>query len=156
MVGCTIGYGDLAPTTQKERLLAIFFIPLVVLFMTHWLGFFANYIIESKNERFRTQFELRDLTEADLSAMDVSGSGKVTRAEFLEFMLVAMNKIDFELVDELSEYFQTLDVDGNGEISRDDLIENARRKLKTPRRKLELAAYKRRLLSTKQDAAGTN
>ena len=79
--------------------------------------------------------------------MDVNGNGKVTRAEFLEFMLVAMNKIDYDLVDELHEYFNKLDSRGTGELSRADLVENARRKLKDTRRKLELAAYKQQLLN---------
>jgi hypothetical protein len=144
--GCTIGYGDLTPTTQDQKFLAIFFIPLSCLVMGHWLGYVANRIIEGRSSRFRIQYCARELTQDDLDAMDVNEDGKVTRAEFLEFMLLAMNKIDYEMVDELQAYFGKLDVAGTGELSRANLVEAARRKLKSPRRKLELASYKHRLL----------
>jgi Ca2+-binding EF-hand superfamily protein len=84
--------------------------------------------------------------------MDADGDGKVTRSEFLEFMLLALNKIDYELVEELEAYFNRLDVDGTGELSRDNLVHAAKRKLKSPRRKLELAAYKGRLLNQAAEA----
>jgi hypothetical protein len=89
----------------------------------------------------------------ELYAMDNNGDGQVSRAEFLEFMLVAMNKIDYELVDELEETFNRLDVNGTGVLSKETMVEAAKRKLKSPRRKLELAAYKRHLLSQAADAA---
>ena len=142
----TVGYGDLAPTTPTAKLMSIFFIPLACGTMGQWLGVVANWIIEGRSARFRKQMGNRELTQRDLEIMDINGDGVVSRAEFLEFMLVAMNKIDQELVDELRDHFNKLDVDGTGELSRDDLVEAARRKLKQPVRKLELAAYKRRIL----------
>jgi hypothetical protein len=72
--------------------------------------------------------------------------GKVAWFEFLEFMLVAMKKVDPELLDELRDYFDRLDVSNTGELSKDTLIEMARRKMKSPRRKLELYEYKQHLL----------
>jgi hypothetical protein len=149
--GCTIGYGDLTPTTETEKFLAVFFIPLACLVTGHWLGYFANHIIESHSSRFLHRYEAQELTQDDLDAMDVNCDGMVTRAEFLEFMLLAMNKIDADLVDELQNYFHKLDTSSRGVLDREDLVEIARRKLKNPRRKLELAAYKCELL--KQAAA---
>lgn len=64
-------------------------------------------------------------------------------------MLVAMNKVDKELIDELRAHFRRLDVDGKGELSKASLVAIARKKLKSPARKLELALYKKNLL-TKQ------
>ena len=57
-----------------------------------------------------------------------------------------MKKVDPELLDELRDYFDRLDVANTGELSKDTLIEMARRKMQSPRRKLELYAYKQRLL----------
>jgi hypothetical protein len=78
--------------------------------------------------------------------MDDNQDGHVTRAEFLEFMLVAMNKIDESLVQELRQHFDQLDYDGTGDLTRDDLVTAARRKLTNPKNKMRLAVYKQRLL----------
>lgn len=131
-----------------QRLAAVVYIPLVCLIMGHWLGYVANVIIELQSSRFRKKrLDRRELAQDDLDAMDVTGDGAVTWAEFLEFMLVAMDKVDYDLIDELQTYFRQLDLDETGELSRDDLVEAARRKLKLVRRKLELACYKRRVMN---------
>jgi hypothetical protein len=145
-IASTIGYGDLTPQTQTGRLIAIFFIPIACGTMGQWLGLVANWIIERRQAKFRKSLGNRELTQRDLDIMDENGDGFVSRAEFLEFMLVAMNKIDQELVDELRNHFDKLDADGTGELSREDMVEAARRRLKSPTHKLELAAYKRQLL----------
>ena len=148
VTSCTIGYGDLVPSTQLERLAAVIYIPLVCLIMGHWLGYVANAIIERQSSKFRKKrLEHRELTQDDLDAMDVNGNGKVSWAEFLEFMLVAMEKVDYEMVDELQTCFRSLDVARTGELSRADLVEAARRKLRSASRKLELATYKRRVIN---------
>jgi potassium channel subfamily K len=145
-VASTIGYGDLAPHTQAGRSIAIFFIPIACGAMGKWLGLVANWIIEGRQAKFRKNLRNRELSLRDLDIMDENGDGLVSRAEFLEFMLVAMNKIDQELVIELRSHFDKLDTDGTGELSREDMVETARRKLKSPSHKLKLAAYKHQLL----------
>ena len=82
----------------------------------------------------------------DLEIMDVNGHGHISHAEFLEFMLVAMNKVDKEFIEELHHHFTQLDVDGTGVLSKGDLIEHACCKLWCIQSKLELAAYKQHLL----------
>lgn len=67
-------------------------------------------------------------------------------------MLVAMNKVDPELLDEIRDYFDRLDVNNTGELSKDDLIVMVRRKMKNPRRKLELHAYKQHLIEISHQA----
>ena len=113
------------------------------------LGIIAQSIMERRSAQFRAMYYTKrhkELTSRDLMAMDVNGDGKVSRAEFLEFMLLAMKKVDTDLIQELQEYFDRLDVLGSGELSKDDLIALARRKLASPERKKELADYKRRLM----------
>lgn len=140
------GYGDYAPRTEEEKMIAIFFIPIAVGAMGVWLSGVANIIVESRSARYRKSMIMKELTQHDLDIMDRDGDGIVTRAEFLEFMLVAMNKIDQNLVDDLRSHFDQLDADGTGELTRDDLVEVARRKLKRPSHKLKLGSYKQRLL----------
>jgi hypothetical protein len=142
----TIGYGDVTPPTQTGRFIAIFFIPIACGAMGQWLGIVANFIIGGRQAKFRENLGNRELTQRDLDIMDEDGDGLVSRAEFLEFMLVAMNKIDTELVNDLRSHFNKLDTDGTGELSRQDLLEAARRKLQSPTHKLKLAEYKQQLL----------
>ena len=111
-----------------------------------WLSGVAGIVVESRSAQYRKSMRMKDLTQQDLDVMDRDGNGTVTRAEFLEFMLIAMNKIDQELVDELRMHFDRLDADGTGELTKDDLIQVARAKLKSPLHKLRLSTYKKRLL----------
>lgn len=153
VTSCTIGYGDLVPTTQMERFLAIIYIPLACLIMGQWLAFVANRIIEHQSSQFRkNRLQLRELTSDDLEAMDINGNGQVSWAEFLEFMLIAMEKIDYELIDDLHSYFNKLDSSNDGVLSTEDLVEASRRKMKCARRKLELSSYKQKLLASCNEA----
>lgn len=108
----------------------------------------AGRIIEARSSRFRRQLEQKDMTEEDLECMDADGDGRVSKAEFLAFMLVAMKKIDKDLVDELDRYFERLDTVRSGYLSREDLIETARRKLRDdPIQCMQRRIYKQQLLS---------
>lgn len=146
ITAATVGFGDLAPQTQSERLLAVPFILLVVGVMGHWLGVAAKAIIDRRQQEFRKRFEARELTLNDLLVMDDNGDGKVTLAEYLAFMLVAMNKVDQELITDLTAQFNRLDVDGTGCLEKEDLIIVAKRKLHSSKRKLQLCQYKQELL----------
>jgi Ca2+-binding EF-hand superfamily protein len=144
----TVGYGDFHPASQTGRLLAIFFITISVGAMGHWLSLVAGLIMENKQSALRKQMQAKELTMEDLEVMDEDGDGQVTQIEFLEFMLVAMNKVDSETVKGLKEYFHRLDRDGNGTLSKDDLVDTVKGKLPTSaRHKLELSSYKNELLS---------
>lgn len=115
--------------------------------MGQLLAFAAGRIIEARSSRFRHQLEQKDLTEEDLQCMDADGDGRVSKAEFLAFMLVAMKKIDQDLVDELDQHFEKLDTLRSGFLSREALIETARRKLRNdPIQHMQRQLYKQQLL----------
>jgi potassium channel subfamily K, other eukaryote len=141
----TLGFGDVAPTSQPGRLATAIFIPLAVGTMGHWLAIVAKYIVDQRQQAFRQTLQAEGISLADLQAMDTDDDGNVSRAEFLEFMLLAMNKVDKSLLEELRAHFDRLDSDRSGALSKDDLIALARKQLKKPSRKLELARYKRKL-----------
>jgi hypothetical protein len=143
----TVGYGDYSPVTQRGRLLAIFFIPFAVGAMGHFLSSVAEAIMDRRLQSVRVQLASRELSAEDLEIMDTDGDGKVSRAEFLELMLVAMNIVDKEFIDELRQHFGRLDVDGTGILSKEDLVHVARGKLQRIQRKLQLASYKQELLA---------
>jgi potassium channel subfamily K, other eukaryote len=143
----TVGYGDMAPTSQRGRLVAVIFIPIAVAVMGHWISSVATYIMEQRQlDQFQRQLLERDLCLSDLDHMDENGDGQVTELEFMRFMLMAMNKVDASTWDSLQEYFERLDVDRTGTLSRNDIITNAKTKLRQIHRKLELASYKKRLI----------
>ena len=151
----TVGYGDYAPKTQRGRFLAIVFIPLAVGAMGHFLSIVATVIMDSRRRQSlqrhwgggnASQQQQHELSWHDLELMDADGDGHVTRAEFLEFMLLSMGKVDRDLMEELRQYFGRLDTAGTGYLSKDDLLANARQKLQQWDKKLELAAYKDQLL----------
>jgi Ca2+-binding EF-hand superfamily protein len=127
------------------RVLAVFFIPLACGVTGHGLGYIAKLRIDIRERQFLDQIKAWELTQDDIDAMDTNNDGEVSWSEFLEFMLIGMCKINYELLDDLQIIFHRLDVAGTGVLSRDDLVEMTRRKQKSPRRKLELAAYKRLL-----------
>jgi potassium channel subfamily K, other eukaryote len=147
ITAATVGYGDFAPQSQRGRLIAVIYIPLAVGAMGHLLGMLASVIMDAKLDSFRRELQSKELTYHDLEIMDADGSGDVTQSEFIEFMLVAMNKVDKEFIEELRAHFNRIDTDGTGYLCKGDLVHNARKKLKTAEKKMELKAYKEKLLA---------
>jgi hypothetical protein len=124
--------------------------------MGHWLSVVASSIIAQRQSGFHRRLQSQELSQSDLDIMDEDGDGNVSRAEFLEFMLVAMNKVDKEFINEMRGHFERLDADNTGFLSREDLIASAKRKLRNPHRKLELSHYKQQLLQQAADASRTH
>mmetsp|Transcript_17688 Transcript_17688/g.41274 ORF Transcript_17688/g.41274 Transcript_17688/m.41274 type:complete len:300 (+) Transcript_17688:194-1093(+) len=114
--------------------------------MGHFLSSVAEAIMDTRARTVRQNLAMQELSPDDLEIMDTDGDGVVTRAEFLEYMLVALNKVDKEFIEELRDHFKRLDVDGTGSLSKNDLIEQARRKLQRIHHKLDLCNYKQELL----------
>ena len=67
--GCTIGYGDITPTTELGRLIAIIYIPLACLMTGHGLTYIAQSMIDKKENRFLSQYKAKELTQDDIDAM---------------------------------------------------------------------------------------
>jgi Ion channel len=144
----TVGYGDMAPTSQRGRLWAVLLIPIAVAVMGHWISSVAAFIMERRQmDNLRRKLLERELQLSDLTVMDENGDGQVSQLEFLRFMLVALNKVDERTLVNLQLYFERLDVDGTGTLNKLDIIANAKAKLRQTNRKLELSAYKQRLIA---------
>lgn len=148
----TVGYGDLVPTTQRGRLIGIFLCPLVVATMGHFLSTVASIIMESRRSSFQKEMEQKELSMQDLEIMDEDDDGQVTYTEFMEFMLVAMNKCDKEFLDEIRMTFARLDRDGTGILDKEDMVATARSKLQRTTKKLQLSRYKQYLLQQARQA----
>lgn len=87
----------------------------------------------------------REVTIADLEAMNSDGDGEVSPLEFVEHMLLVMNKVDQRLLDELHAQFEKLDADRSGGLQQDDLEILTRKKLQKCRMK-RLSLYKNDVL----------
>jgi len=130
----TVGYGDFSPKSEMGRTLAIVFIPIAVSVMGFLLGSLANAIISYRQKRYTRHLENKPLTQEDIDILDENGDGQVTRAEFLQFMLVAMNQVDKSLLDSLNEHFDRLDADKSGVLDKDDLALMAKQHVATNNR----------------------
>ncbi|DBA04556.1 TPA: hypothetical protein N0F65_011104 [Lagenidium giganteum] len=110
----TIGFGDLSPKSEAGRIVAIFFLPLSVISVAHGIGS----IIE---EIGRCSVMKQKISMKDLIAMDSDGDGKVTKMEYLRYMLVKLGKADDDDITGILAQFDKLDKDGSGELDKDDL-----------------------------------
>jgi hypothetical protein len=111
--------GTLSPSTETGKFVAIFLVPLAVGTVLYWL---VRSIIQSIQERALDRRRLQPLSQIELDSVLSSGNNFVTRAEFLEVVLLAMNKVDDDFLQELRQHFGGLDVHGTGTLQREALV----------------------------------
>jgi len=118
----TLGYGEFAPTTEWGRLYAVLFCPLAVAVAGEVLGNVVSLVVEKrKRQAFHNQVCQQELTTDSLKAMDLDKSGKVSKPEFVQFMLMELGIIDAEQVKELHGQFERFDVCKTGYLDAEDL-----------------------------------
>merc|ERR1719401_169426 len=117
----TLGYGDFSPVAQKGRVLAVVFIPLAVGTTGKLLGGVTSWMIQRRQECFyKVQME-REMDVDRLLQMDADNNHRVSREEYVEFMLKQMQLADDDLFRELHSQFDKLDADNGGYLDRRDL-----------------------------------
>jgi potassium channel subfamily K len=124
----TLGYGDFSPKTSSGRAWGIIFIPLAVAAAGDVLGSVASTLLERRQNRLYQSIAERELNVEQLLKMDTSKNGKVSREEYVQFMLREMQLVDDEQFAELHAQFARLDVDGSGSLDQEDLRLLAERK----------------------------
>lgn len=120
----TVGYGDISPENQWVRLVAILYVPFCAVILGNIIKSVSNVYITRKTRETERKFLNRRLTKKDLLAMDINLDGKVTRGEFLTFMLVCMGKVDALFIEKLNGVFDRLDVDNSNDLTISDLMMN--------------------------------
>ena len=119
----TLGYGDFSPATKTGRLWAILFIPLAVAAAGEVLGNVATTLQERRQELYYESLMQEELSVDRLLEMDTNRNGKVSREEYVEFMLQEMGLVSEDEFAELHTQFAKLDRDGSGFLDKDDLQE---------------------------------
>jgi len=109
------------PKTRNAKIFAIFYIPLAVAAAGELLSGAATRMMERRQrEVYKQQIE-KDFTISNLKAMDSDGDGKISREEYLQFMLIEMGVVEKKELRELDQQFDRLDKDGSGFLSTWDL-----------------------------------
>lgn len=121
ITGSTIGFGDLFPKTRMGRAWGIIFIPLAVAAAGDVLGNVASSLVERRQAKVFNEIINREITMESLLEMDDDGNGKVSREEYVQFMLMEMGLVEPEEFDELYAQFKRLDANGNGYLDKKDL-----------------------------------
>lgn len=119
--GYTIGTGDFTPSKPATKLICVFFLPLCVAVLGEILARIASLYMRRKHQEVEHCFLNRTLTLCDLRTLDADRSGSVDKAEFLAYMLVALQKVSQEDIDEILAAFARLDKDCNGFLTEADL-----------------------------------
>ena len=118
----TIGYGDIAPDDKRTKALAVFVVPLAAFATATIIARYAAFAAERKILKAQAKVIDRGLRLSDLELMDKDKNGTVDRLEFIEFMLLSMDKVDADFLNRLNAQFDELDKDGSGTLDKDDLV----------------------------------
>jgi len=73
-----------------------------------------------QREVYEKQLE-QDLTIEHLKVMDTDEDGKISREEYVRFMLIEMGRVSQSELDELAVQFNRLDVTRSGFLDNEDL-----------------------------------
>ena len=136
---CTVGYSGnsaLQPNSEIAKLIAIVFVPLAVIsFAIHFvIGHIANKIMEVRSNKYlrRRRKHPASLEEDLKKLMDVpdeSGDNNdriVSHSEYLEYMLIAMNKVHPELLIELRNQYTIAVQQESASLTRNELKRRTR------------------------------
>lgn len=111
----------MAPQTPAARLFAVLLIPIEVAAAGELLSGVALAMVQRRQQRFYQQQLEKDLTLQHLQAMDRDSDGRITREEYVQFMLIEMGLVNSTELDLLNTQFSRLDVDKSGYLDNADL-----------------------------------
>eukprot|EP00815_Leptocylindrus_aporus_P012221 CAMPEP_0116054024 /NCGR_PEP_ID=MMETSP0322-20121206/2546_1 /TAXON_ID=163516 /ORGANISM="Leptocylindrus danicus var. apora, Strain B651" /LENGTH=149 /DNA_ID=CAMNT_0003537319 /DNA_START=827 /DNA_END=1276 /DNA_ORIENTATION=+ len=122
----TIGYGDVT-ASDHTKWLAFLFIPFSVGVMGYILGELTTRLTEGRIHAMESKVINQKISLKLLQEMDENHDGKVDLLEYMEFMLVSLEKVDYELLNRIKLQFKSLDIDGSGFLDADDILPAAHR-----------------------------
>jgi len=121
VTGTTIGFGDLSPQSEFSQIYCIVYIPVTVFLVGYFVGNVADLYVEKRNDDAEEIFLSKALTESSLETMDADNDNKVTKLEFLTYMLKTLGKTEQSELDYILSIFEKLDQDGSGTLTKADI-----------------------------------
>ena len=118
----TIGYGDFSPVSQSGRLFAIFWIMLGTVIVANFLGIFAGFIIEDKQEKLRNEILSRKLDSNTLKNWDTDGDDTIDRYEYLTARLLQLEVCNQFEINNIMQSFEIHDHNGDGTVTISDIL----------------------------------
>eukprot|EP00928_Gymnodinium_smaydae_P048706 TRINITY_DN32605_c0_g1_i1.p1 TRINITY_DN32605_c0_g1~~TRINITY_DN32605_c0_g1_i1.p1 ORF type:complete len:383 (+),score=72.98 TRINITY_DN32605_c0_g1_i1:167-1150(+) len=113
----TVGFGDFAPKTQPGRFFGIFWMTGGVAATAFFTAELSKYMFERKKS-----FEgAAKINRKAFDAIDIAGTGHLTRAEYIQYMLVSHGLCEQEYIDKINEKFDAMDLDGTGVVTWDEI-----------------------------------
>jgi len=139
VTGTTVGYGDIAPTTDGTKIFSMFFLVFAVITTANALSTVGDALMSSPGNDAASELLTRKLDAEFLMSLDLDGSGDVTEYEYLTAMLIQLNHVDEDQIDGIMKAFRKLDQDGSGSLSVPDLAGNLRSEKKKRKEAMKLA-----------------
>ena len=137
MTATTIGFGDYSPTTRAGRIMAIFLIPVLLAAAGDFFASVGLFVVRKRTQQlFASQAERAEwLTQEQATEMDLDGDGRVSKAEYVLYMLIETGIVDKNESLLLGEQFERFDITRSGFIESGDLraMKKLREKLQSKR-----------------------
>ena len=121
----TVGYGDLSPSGEEARGLAVVWLLFCSLITAEAFGMTAEMFFEHRQARLNKKNLHKEYTARSIMKLDDDKSGEVSEIEFVAHMLVQTQIVDLGTLTDIRERFKELDVTGDGFITEEDLVEVA-------------------------------
>jgi hypothetical protein len=121
ITGTTIGFGDLTPQSEFSKIYSIVYIPVTVFLVGYFVENVAELYVDKRNDAAEEIFLNKALTESSLETMDADNDNKVTKVEFLTYVLKTLGKVEQSELDYILSIFEKLDKDGSGTLTKEDI-----------------------------------
>jgi hypothetical protein len=119
ITSCTMGDSKLTPDTNETKALALVLIPLLISLMLQWMIVVANWVVmksSNQNDVPVLGNSNRKMTASELNSLLEQAKmkdGLLTRADYLEVVLLAMKKVDPDLLVALRDGFDQVSKGGS-------------------------------------------
>merc|ERR1711998_714177 len=113
----TVGYGDLLPSTDTSRNVNIGMLLVGTALYALMLASMGTYVVSSMQRAYCKKLFRECVTPERLVLMDTNASGDISRAEFMEALLLETRQVDPAIIAEINSAFDYLVTEG-GTVSR--------------------------------------